>query len=140
MESGRFLTAQAGVYVVSVRYVKESMGELFAVADGGTNHHMAAVGIGSFAKRNFPVLLLNRPADDGAPQPWSITGPLCTPNDTLLKRAMLPPLRAGDLLGVTRSALRPLGLARPVLEPRLPRGGTRPGRHGSSCTQPRSAG
>lgn len=103
MESGRFLTAQAGVYVVSVRYVKESMGELFAVADGGTNHHMAAVGIGSFAKRNFPVLLLNRPADDGAPQPWSITGPLCTPNDTLLKRAMLPPLRAGDLLGVTRS-------------------------------------
>ncbi|MEU8238966.1 type III PLP-dependent enzyme [Actinoplanes missouriensis] len=103
MESGRFLTARAGVYVVSVRYVKESMGTWFAVADGGTNHHMAAVGIGSYTKRNFPVVLLNRPHDDGAPGPWTVTGPLCTPNDTLLKGAVLPPLREGDLLGVTRS-------------------------------------
>ncbi|MFI6635174.1 type III PLP-dependent enzyme [Nonomuraea fuscirosea] len=103
MESGRFLTARAGVYVVSVRYVKESMGKWFAVADGGTNHHMAAVGIGSYTKRNFPVALLNRPHDDSAPRPWTVTGPLCTPNDTLLKGAVLPPLREGDLLGVTRS-------------------------------------
>ena len=40
---GRYLTATSGTYVVRVRYVKESMGEKFAVADGGTNHHMAAV-------------------------------------------------------------------------------------------------
>ncbi|OSP41572.1 diaminopimelate decarboxylase [Streptomyces sp. 13-12-16] len=103
MESGRFLTAPAGVYLTSVRYVKESMGELFAVADGGTNHHMAAVGIGSFAKRNFPVRLLNRESADDGLQQWNVTGPLCTPNDTLLKRAALPPLRVGDLLGVTQS-------------------------------------
>jgi diaminopimelate decarboxylase len=103
IESGRFLTARAGVYVVSVRYVKESMGKWFAVADGGTNHHMAAVGIGSYTKRNFPVVLLNRPHDDSEPGPWTITGPLCTPNDTLLKGAVLPRLREGDLLGITRS-------------------------------------
>lgn len=103
LESGRYLTAPAGVYVVSVRYVKESMGEWFAVADGGTNHHMAAVGIGSFVKRNFPVELLSREAPGDALQSWNLTGPLCTPNDTLLKRAMLPPLHVGDLLGVTRS-------------------------------------
>jgi diaminopimelate decarboxylase len=103
LESGRYLTAPAGIYIVSVRYVRESMGELFAIADGGTNHHMAAVGIGSFVKRNFPVQLLNREPADDALQSWNITGPLCTPNDTLLKRAALPPLRVGDLLGVTRS-------------------------------------
>lgn len=104
-ESGRFLTALAGVYLISVRYVKESMGELFAVADGGTHHHMAAVGIGSFVKRNFPARLLNREpvGEDGRTQSWNVTGPLCTPNDTLLKRAPLPPLRVGDLLGITRS-------------------------------------
>ncbi|MFF7984810.1 type III PLP-dependent enzyme [Streptomyces sp. NPDC007901] len=102
MESGRYLTAPAGIYIVSVRYVKESMGEMFAVADGGTNHHMAAVGIGSFAKRNFPVRLLNRDSGDEL-QSWNVTGPLCTPNDTLLKRAALPPLHVGDLLGVERS-------------------------------------
>ncbi|MEE1838762.1 type III PLP-dependent enzyme [Streptomyces sp. NPDC088190] len=103
LESGRYLTAPAGNYVVAVRYVKESMGELFAIADGGTNHHMAAVGIGSFAKRNFPVRLLNRESGNDEMQSWNVTGPLCTPNDTLLKHAALPPLRVGDLLGVARS-------------------------------------
>ncbi len=103
LESGRYLTGRAGVYLVSVRYIKQSMGESFAVVDGGTHHHMAAVGIGSFVKRNFPVELLGRDAGQDATEPWNVTGPLCTPNDTLLKRAALPPLRVGDLLGITRS-------------------------------------
>ncbi|MFJ6215756.1 diaminopimelate decarboxylase [Streptomyces sp. NPDC092296] len=102
MELGRYLTAEAGTYVTRVRYVKESMGQRFAVADGGTNHHMAAVGIGSFIKRNFPLAVLNR-LDEPPTELWNITGPLCTPSDTLGKRALLPPLRAGDLIGVGRS-------------------------------------
>jgi diaminopimelate decarboxylase len=102
MESGRYLTARAGTYLMRVRYVKESMGERFAVTDGGTHHHMAAVGIGSFVKRNFPIGLLGRSTDDPA-EPWQVTGPLCTPNDTVAKNAALPPLRVGDLLGVQRS-------------------------------------
>jgi diaminopimelate decarboxylase len=102
MELGRYLVADAGTYVVGVRYVKTSMGENFAVTDGGTHHHMAAVGIGSFVKRNFPIALLSRPAD-AAPQPWTIAGPLCTPNDTLARNVELPPLRPGDLLGVRAS-------------------------------------
>ncbi|MCW5253534.1 type III PLP-dependent enzyme [Streptomyces sp. SHP 1-2] len=102
LELGRYLTAPAGTYVVRVRYVKTSMGENFAVADGGTNHHMAAVGIGSFVKRNFPMRLLNR-LDEPADQPWVVTGPLCTPNDTIGKNVLLPPVRVGDLIGVDRS-------------------------------------
>ncbi|MFK0195700.1 diaminopimelate decarboxylase [Kitasatospora sp. NPDC090308] len=102
MELGRYLTAESGTYVVRVRYTKTSMGENFAVADGGTNHHMAAVGIGSFVKRNFPIRLLNR-YDEPADEVWNVTGPLCTPNDTLGKKVRLPHLRAGDLLGVERS-------------------------------------
>lgn len=102
MELGRYLVAEAGVYLVGVRYVKTSMGERFAVADGGTNHHMAAVGIGSFVKRNFPVALYSR-AEDGPREKWTVSGPLCTPNDTLVKNADLPPLRPGDLIGVGSS-------------------------------------
>jgi diaminopimelate decarboxylase len=102
MELGRYLTAPAGVYAVRVQYVKTSMGVRFAVTDGGTNHHMAAVGIGSFVKRNFPMRVLNR-----SPEPttgsWQVTGPLCTPNDTLAKNMPLPDLAPGDLLGVFRS-------------------------------------
>jgi diaminopimelate decarboxylase len=102
MESGRYLAARSGTYLMNVRYVKESMGERFAVTDGGTHHHMAAVGIGSFVKRNFPIALLNR-EPDGETSPWQVTGPLCTPNDTVVKNAALPELRVGDLLGVQRS-------------------------------------
>ncbi|OEJ97333.1 diaminopimelate decarboxylase [Streptomyces thermolilacinus] len=102
MELGRYLTAPAGVYLVRVRYLKTSRGENFAVVDGGTHHHMAAVGIGSFVKRNFPMRLLSRETS-GEPVPWQVTGPLCTPNDTLGKNVPLPPLRTGDLIGVLRS-------------------------------------
>ncbi|HET6860348.1 MAG TPA: type III PLP-dependent enzyme [Streptomyces sp.] len=99
MELGRYLTAPFGTYVSRVRYVKTSMGENFAVADGGTNHHMAAVGIGSFVKRNFPMSVLNR-IEEPATGVWNITGPLCTPNDTLGKKVQLPDVRPGDLIGV----------------------------------------
>jgi diaminopimelate decarboxylase len=103
LELGRYLVGHSGLYAVEVRYVKESMGERFAVADGGTNHHMAAVGIGSFVKRNFPMRLLNR--DGGAATAkWNVTGPLCTPNDTIGKAIELPEdLRPGDIVGVERS-------------------------------------
>ncbi|MFC4147663.1 alanine racemase [Micromonospora mangrovi] len=103
MELGRYLVGHSGTYAVQVRYVKESMGERFAVADGGTNHHMAAVGIGSFVKRNFPMRLLNRDSA-AAPAKWNVTGPLCTPNDTIGKGVELPAdLRPGDVVGVERS-------------------------------------
>ena len=102
MELGRYLTAMAGTYVVRVLYVKESMGERFAVADGGTNHHMAAVGVGSFVKRNFPIRSLTRYHEPAAGE-VTVTGPLCTPNDVLGRRVALPPVEPGDLLGVERS-------------------------------------
>jgi diaminopimelate decarboxylase len=101
-ELGRYLAGWAGTYVVRARYVKRSRGEWFVVADGGTNHHMAAVGIGSFVKRNFPVRSLTRyhqPAD----RRYNVTGPLCTPNDVIAKQAALPEIRPGDLIGVERS-------------------------------------
>ncbi|WP_031072416.1 type III PLP-dependent enzyme [Streptomyces sp. NRRL WC-3742] len=102
MELGRFLVAASGTYVTRVRYTKTSMGENFAVTDGGTNHHMAAVGIGSYVKRNFPMAALER-LDEPATEPWNITGPLCTPNDLIGKKVPMPPLRPGDLVGVQRS-------------------------------------
>lgn len=103
VESGRYLTATAGTYVARVTGVKESMGESFAVTDGGTHHHMAAVGIGSFVKRNFPFAAITVGGGERPDGSWNITGPLCTPNDTLGKHVPLPALRAGDLVLVQRS-------------------------------------
>ncbi|THV30219.1 alanine racemase [Glycomyces paridis] len=99
LESGRYLTAEAGIYAATVRYTKESHGERFAVLDGGSNHHMAAAGIGSFVRRNFPVKLLNR--SGSATAAWNLTGPLCTPNDSIGNGVDLPDdLGPGDVVGI----------------------------------------
>ncbi len=102
MELGRYLTAPAGTYLMRVRYTKTSQGQRFAITDGGTHHHMAAVGIGSFVKRDFPIFLASRGAG-GERREWTIAGPLCTPNDTLGRHVALPELRPGDLIGVGQS-------------------------------------
>ncbi|PZE34233.1 type III PLP-dependent enzyme [Curtobacterium sp. MCPF17_031] len=102
IELGRYLTALAGAYVTSVLYTKTSRGESFAVVDGGTNHHAAAGGVGSFVKRNFPVVVVG--AEAGTPtSTWNLAGPLCTPNDLIVKKAELPDLTRGDLVAVLRS-------------------------------------
>ncbi|MDH6134304.1 diaminopimelate decarboxylase [Kitasatospora sp. MAA4] len=101
-ELGRYLTALCGTYVTRALYVKESMGERFVVADGGTNHHMAAVGVGSFVKRNFPIRSLTS-YDTEPSGSYTVTGPLCTPNDVIGKKVALPEIQAGDLLGIERS-------------------------------------
>lgn len=100
-ELGRYLAGWGGTYVVRVRYVKQSRGEWFAITDGGTHHHMAAVGIGSFVKRNFPIRSLTGvgPPD----RPYTIVGPLCTPNDVIARQVPLPEVRPGDLIAVERS-------------------------------------
>ncbi|MGB8953803.1 MAG: hypothetical protein WCC10_00390 [Tumebacillaceae bacterium] len=102
MELGRYLVGRSGVFVSKSLYVKESMGESFVVTDGGTNCHMAAVGIGSVMKRNFPIRLLNDM--EGAPvASYNVTGPLCTPNDLVGKLVPLPDVQPGDLIGVFNS-------------------------------------
>jgi diaminopimelate decarboxylase len=101
IELGRFLSGPAGTFMTQVRYTKTSVGQSFAIADGGTNHHMAAVGIGSFVRRNFPIEVLD--GEGGESSEWTVTGPLCTPNDALAKSVTLPHLRRGDLLGIGMS-------------------------------------
>lgn len=102
MELGRYLTATSGVFVAKVLYVKESRGEKFAIVNGGTNHHMAAGGIGSVIKRNFPIVNLSDLTGTPDDQ-YNICGPLCTPNDTLGKNVALPKINRGDLIGILQS-------------------------------------
>lgn len=102
METGRYLTAEAGMYIARVRYVKSSQNERFAILDGGTNHHLAAVGVGSFVKRNYPIRALTA-TDPTTVGPWNLAGPLCTPQDIIGQAVELPELRRGDLIGVERS-------------------------------------
>ena len=102
MESGRFLVGKSGMLVSKVYSIKKSKEETFVVTDGGTNCHMAAVGIGSIVRNNFPISVLGK-EDSPADFEYSITGPLCTPNDLIAKKVRLPKVEVGDLIAVKQS-------------------------------------
>lgn len=115
IEPGRFLVNEAGVYVSRVTRVKHSRGKIYAVIDGGMHHHLAASGnLGQTIKRNYPLAILNKIDVPHSADLVEIVGPLCTPLDTLGRSISLPPIEAGDLVGVFQSgayarAASPLG-------------------------------
>lgn len=101
IELGRYLVAEAGVYLTRVVDVKRSHGETFAVVDGGLHHQLAASGnFGTVVRRNYPVAVANKYGADPAPDPVTIVGCLCTPLDRLADKVMLPPLEPGDVIAI----------------------------------------
>lgn len=97
VESGRYLAASCGFYVTRVLYTKNSRGRLYAVTEGGINHHMAATGLDQIVKKNFPVFNLSKFGNDPK-QEISLAGPTCYFADLLARQALLPVTETGDLL------------------------------------------
>lgn len=103
LEPGRFLIAEAGVYIARVTEIKRSRGKTFVITDGGMHHHLAASGnLGQSIKRNFPLAALGR-LDETPEMVADVVGPLCTPLDTIGRSVKLPDLDADDLIGVFQS-------------------------------------
>jgi len=103
LEPGRYLVAEAGIYVARVLDVKTSRGRKFIVLDGGMNHHLAASGnLGQVIKRNFPIAVVNK-LDRKEYEEVDVVGPLCTPLDVLGRGVPLPVVDEGDLVGVFQS-------------------------------------
>jgi diaminopimelate decarboxylase len=103
LEPGRYLVAEAGLYLARVVDTKPSRGKRFVVLDGGMNHHLAASGnLGQVLKRNFPIAVLNK-LDRADTEAVDVVGPLCTPLDTLGRDVHLPAVEVGDLVGIFQS-------------------------------------
>jgi len=98
-ELGRYLVADAGVYVTRVIDVKDTRGTTFVVTDGGMNHHLTATGnMGQVFRKAFPLANLSRLA--GPTRTVTVAGPLCTPLDIFGTKVELGDPRVGDLVGV----------------------------------------
>ena len=130
VEPGRYLVAEAGIYVARVVDIKTSRGKKFLVLDGGMNHHLAASGnLGQVIRRNFPIAILNK-LDRQACEEVDVVGPLCTPLDVLGRGVLLPVADEGDLVGIFQSgayarSASPLEfLSRPLPAEVLVTGGT----------------
>ncbi|MGH9677956.1 MAG: type III PLP-dependent enzyme, partial [Candidatus Acidiferrum sp.] len=103
VEPGRYLVAEAGVYVTKINDIKVSRDKKFLITDGGMHHHLAASGnLGQTIKRNYPVALLGR-LNAPAAETVDVVGPLCTPLDVLARNISLPSAQVGDLVGIFQS-------------------------------------
>lgn len=103
MELGRYLVAEAGIYVSEVVDKKTSRGETFLITNGGLHHHLAASGnFGQVIRKNYPVCIGNR-VSSATPENVSVVGPLCTPLDILADKMTLSPADVGDLVVVFQS-------------------------------------
>jgi diaminopimelate decarboxylase len=103
IELGRYLVAEAGIYVCEVIDKKVSRGQVYLVTNGGLHHHLAASGnFGQVIRKNYPVVTAHRVA--GEPRELvSVVGPLCTPLDILADRMELGEAEVGDLMVVLQS-------------------------------------
>lgn len=100
MELGRWLVAEAGVYLTRIVDRKISHGETFLVTDGGLHHQLAASGnFGTVIRRNYPIAVAGRFCFEPT-ETVSVVGCLCTPLDRLGDQVMLPHADAGDLIAL----------------------------------------
>jgi diaminopimelate decarboxylase len=100
IELGRWLVAEAGIYLTRVVDRKESGGETFLILDGGLHHQLAASGnFGTVVRRNYPIAVAHRMGEE-ATATVNVVGPLCTPLDRLGDRVALPQAEVGDIIAV----------------------------------------
>jgi diaminopimelate decarboxylase len=103
IELGRYLVAEAGIYVCRVIERKVSRGQVYLVTNGGLHHHLAASGnFGQVIRKNYPVAIGNRIAGSER-ETVSVIGPLCTPLDLLADQMEMAKADAGDLVVVFQS-------------------------------------
>lgn len=113
LECGRYIVGPAGILVGKVIDIKKSKNELFAITNMGMHCHLAATGIASCLKRNFPVsfirlnnlqhkndkLMYSQQSEvSGSRQNITITGPLCTPGDNIVRNIRVPGLNINDIV------------------------------------------
>jgi diaminopimelate decarboxylase len=103
LELGRYLVAEAGVYVSRVIDKKISRGTTYLVCDGGLHHHLANSGnFGQVIRKNYPVLIGNKLHNSDL-ELVNIVGPLCTPLDIIADKVMLPNANIDDYVVVFQS-------------------------------------
>ncbi|MES2298294.1 MAG: pyridoxal-dependent decarboxylase, exosortase A system-associated [Pseudomonadota bacterium] len=103
LELGRYLVAEAGIYVCRVLERKHSRGCVYLVTDGGLHHHLAASGhFGQVLRKNYPVAIGNKMRGD-ARERVCVVGPLCTPLDMLADDMEMARADVGDLVVVFQS-------------------------------------
>lgn len=124
LEPGRAITSDAQVLLVTVNTIKPPRhGVAFAVTDGG----MQTIAF-PLAYEYHHSFLANR-ASAPVDRRYSVTGPLCSPEDLLYRNWPLPALAAGDVLAIMDAGAYFTSFANNFAYPRPAVVGVSRGRH-----------
>lgn len=107
LEPGRAISANAGILVTKVLYLKQGGDKTFAIIDGAMNDLIRPVLYEAF-HFIWPVAVANGYAIQDRQEPmelpgtekYDVVGPICETGDCLAKERFLPPLHRGDILAV----------------------------------------
>lgn len=107
IEPGRSIVGQAGVALYTVGSIKDIPGvRRYAALDGGMGDNIRPALYGAV----YQPLLANR-VGDGPLQPVTLAGRYCESGDILVKDALLPSLRAGDVIALPASGAYNLAMS-----------------------------
>jgi diaminopimelate decarboxylase len=95
-EPGRLLTAQAGVLLSRVIYVKEGSARRFVIVDAAMNDFIRPALYDAY----HGIAPVAEPAADAPLVVSDVVGPVCETGDVLAPQRLLPPLQAGDLVAI----------------------------------------
>ena len=99
-ETGRRLTAAAGTLLTTVVDLKERVGGVVIVVDGGINVLGGMSGLGRVLRLNTTLENISAPGDR-EPVTADVVGPLCTPLDRVAMRTAVQRPEIGDVLCVS---------------------------------------
>ena len=99
IEPGRFVSANAGLLVSKVIYVKPEERRTFLILDAGMNDLLRPALYGSY----HDIVTVWKPEPDAEHTHYDIAGPVCESTDTFAKKRPFPVCTAGDLVAI-RSA------------------------------------
>lgn len=107
LEPGRTITANAGVLLARVQYVKMAGHKKFVIVDSGFSHLLRVAMYGAFhfiwptrvVPQHEPEIRCSEMKMSGL-EACDVVGPICESGDVLARNRMLPPVARGDLLCV----------------------------------------
>ena len=97
IEPGKYLVGDAGVLLLSVEYVKESYGNIFACVDGGTYNTVPRPAI--YLQAHHEIVNASR-IEGPAKARITVAGNLCETGDVFGRDRTMPLPRSGDVLAV----------------------------------------
>ena len=95
IEPGRSIVGEAGTCIYSVGYIKKTPHKEYLFVDGGMSDNIRPALYGA----EYDCDLANRLGEEKIAE-YQIAGKCCESGDILIKKALLPVAREGDLLAV----------------------------------------